>query len=128
MEISRDAIDAYFAAADFDGVNVTIPYKETAMKYCMPDANAKTIGCVNTLVRTPEGVRGYNTDTYGFEYMAKRAGIGFAGANVAILGSGGTCKTAAATADRLGASSITVVSRHPSDMALHVSCPVRYVS
>ncbi len=128
MEISRDAIDAYFAAADFDGVNVTIPYKETAMKYCIPDGNAKTIGCVNTLVRTPEGVRGYNTDTYGFEYMAKRAGIDFADSRVAILGSGGTCRTAAATAARLGASFITVVSRHPSDMGLCVSCPVRYVS
>ena len=128
MEISREDIDAYFAAADFDGVNVTIPYKETAMRYCTPDENAKTIGCVNTLVRTAQGVMGYNTDTYGFEYMAKRAGIDFAAAKVAILGSGGTCRTAAATAARLGASSITVVSRHPSDMALGTSCPVRYVS
>ncbi len=128
MEIARESIDDYFKEAPFEGVNVTIPYKETAMKYCTPDECAKAIGCVNTLVKSADGVMGYNTDTYGFEYLAKRAGIDFSNAKVTVLGSGGTCRTAAYTASRLGAAKIMVVSRHPSDMGLNLKCPVTYVS
>lgn len=132
IEIPRDKIDDYFMYADYSGINVTIPYKETALKYCDADETARKIGCVNTLVRkrSEEGctVRGYNTDTFGFEYMARRAGIGIKGAKVTILGSGGTCRTAAYTVSRLGAASITVVSRHPADLGLDVACPVQYVS
>ena len=128
IEVPRGDIEEYFRKADFCGINVTIPYKETALSYCIPDERAKAIGCVNTLVNLDGKVRGYNTDTYGIEYMAKRAGIEFAGAKVSILGSGGTCRTAAYTASRLGVRSVTVVSRNPSDIGLHLSCPVRYVS
>ncbi|MCR5686863.1 MAG: type II 3-dehydroquinate dehydratase [Lachnospiraceae bacterium] len=127
IEIGRGDIDDFFERADFDAVNVTIPYKETAMSHCLPDEVASDIGCVNTLVRTADGVKGYNTDTYGFEYMASSAGISFSGAKVTILGSGGTCRTAAYTAGRLGAAHITVVSRHPSDMGLNIPCPASYV-
>ena len=128
MEIPRELIDSYFEQADFCGINVTIPYKETALRYCIPDDNAKAIGCVNTLVNRDGTVRGYNTDTFGFEYMAKREGIDIAGMRVTVLGSGGTCRTAAYTASRLNAASVTVVSRHPSDLGFELSCPVKYVS
>ena len=128
MEIERGAIDDFFRKAEFDAVNVTIPYKEKAMRYCIPDERAEEIGCVNTLVANKDGVRGYNTDTLGFEYMARRSGIDFAGAKVAVLGSGGTCRTAAYTASRLGAAHVTVVSRHPSDLSLLLACPVAYTS
>ena len=128
IEVEQGRIDDFFAKADFAGVNVTIPYKEKAMAYCAPDENAAAIGCVNTLVNGDSGVRGYNTDTFGFEYMIKRAGIDVAGKSVAILGSGGTCRTAAYTMSRLGAGRITIVSRHPSDMGIRAKCPVGYVS
>ena len=128
IEVDGSSIDDFFKKADFDGVNVTIPYKEKAMHYCRADENASAIGCVNTLVNTTKGLMGYNTDTYGFEYMARRAGIDFGGRTVAILGSGGTCRTAAYTAARLGSSQITVVSRDPKNMGMALACPVRYVS
>ena len=128
IEIPRDEIDVFLEQADFRAVNVTIPYKETALVHCIADEGAKAIGCVNTLVKTDGVVKGYNTDTYGFEYMAKRAGISFSGMRVSILGSGGTCRTAAYTASRLGAKEITIVSRHPKDMGLKLSCNVEYVS
>ena len=132
IEVPKDEIDGFLERADFAGVNVTIPYKEVALRHCVPDDTAKAIGCVNTLVCSdgPDGksVKGYNTDTFGFEYMCKRAGIDLKGAKVAILGSGGTCRTAAVTASRLGASTVTIVSRHPSDIGLGIHCSVKYVS
>lgn len=128
IEISKEEVEDFFKRAEFTAVNVTIPYKEVAMKHCIPDDNAKAIGCVNTLVNLTGEVKGYNTDTFGFEYMAKRAGIDFKGKRVAVLGSGGTCRTAVCTASRLGASIVTVVSRHPHDMGFATVCPVGYAS
>ncbi|MBR4575550.1 MAG: type II 3-dehydroquinate dehydratase [Lachnospiraceae bacterium] len=129
IEVPKDEIDHFFEAADFDGVNVTIPYKEKAVLYCRPDENAASIGCVNTLVRSGDGtVYGYNTDTFGFEYMLKRSGIDVAGKKTVILGSGGTCRTAAYTLSRLGCGEVYVVSRHPKDMGFKLKCPVSYVS
>ncbi len=128
MEIAKEDIEKYFASGDFSGINVTIPYKEIAIRHCRPDGNAQKIGCVNTLVRNGSEIYGYNTDTFGFEYMLKRAHIDVRAKKVTILGSGGTCRTAAFTVSRLGAGCVTIVSRQPKDLGLDIACPVRYVS
>ena len=45
------------------GLNVTVPYKQEVMAYLAAiDPIAKDIGAVNTLVRIPDGYKGYNTD------------------------------------------------------------------
>jgi shikimate dehydrogenase len=50
------------------GFNVTIPYKEAIIPYVSAmDAIAKEIGAVNTIKITTEGIKGYNTDYYGFQ-------------------------------------------------------------
>ena len=112
IEVPVDKIDGYFAKADFTGINVTIPYKQTAFKYCIADKVALEIGAVNTMVKRNGKVYGYNTDYLGFEYMLKRAGINLAGKKVVILGSGGTSKTARFVCKRAGASAIVVLTRN----------------
>ena len=74
ISLDEDKVDGFLRKGDFDGLNVTIPYKRTVIPYCshLSDA-AKRIGSVNTLVKTPEGLFGYNTDYHGFLSMAKRA-------------------------------------------------------
>ena len=55
------------AALGFVGCNVTVPHKRAALAACTtlgPEAVA--VGAVNTLVVTPEGLHGANTDTTGF--------------------------------------------------------------
>ena len=50
---------------DWVGFSVTIPHKESALKFCGENVDpvAKQIGAVNTLVRQKDGsFRGYNTD------------------------------------------------------------------
>lgn len=50
------------------GLNVTIPYKEQVIPYLDTlDSTAKAIGAVNTIKITQEGLKGYNTDAYGFK-------------------------------------------------------------
>lgn len=112
IEVARDNIEAFFETHDFTAVNVTIPYKEIALKHCEADVSAREIGAVNTLVNRDGIVRGYNTDYLGFMYMLKRAEIELCGRKVAILGSGGTSKTVRYVCNILKADSVVVISRN----------------
>ncbi len=96
-----------------DGFNVTIPYKQSVMPLLDEiDPIALEIGAVNTIV-TGERPLGYNTDAAGFSRMLLRYGLDPANQPTFILGSGGTAKTVRACLTQMGASSVTVVSRHP---------------
>ena len=118
-EIPKDGIDAFMSAADFLAINVTIPYKETVIPYLDHiDEFARAIGAVNTVVKRDGGLYGYNTDFYGMSALIERYGIKIDGKKVAILGSGGTAKTAFAVSSALGAKEIIKVSRTPSDVAV----------
>ena len=116
-ELEPEKLTAFLRRTDIGGLNVTIPYKRDVMPLCDEiDPAAADIGSVNTLVRGADGkLRGYNTDIDGFCYMARRAGIGFAGKKVVVLGSGGASLTAQAAARREGAREITVISRSGPD-------------
>ena len=111
IPVSKEEVDAFLAKADFEGINVTIPYKEVAMKYCQPDEIASDIGCVNTLLNKGDKVLGFNTDCLGFAYLAKSIGTEWKDRKVVVLGSGGTSKTATYVALKSGAKTVTVVSR-----------------
>ena len=117
IEIEKDKVDRFLAEADFDGINVTIPYKETAMAYCENDEISADIGCVNTLHKKDGHIYGYNTDCLGFAYLASTIGIDWKGKKVVILGSGGTSKTASYVAYKSDASRITIVSRKATENA-----------
>ena len=102
----------FFAAKPFDGVNVTIPYKELALALCDEvDERAARIGACNTVLKVRGKLKGYNTDYDGLSYLARSAGISFAGCKVVIFGSGGTSKTATAVAQDCGARDVVIVSR-----------------
>ena len=115
VEIERADLEAFIRDADFKGINVTIPYKQAVMPYLdFISAPAKAIGAVNTIVNRDGKLCGYNTDYGGLMEMARRSGIEFKGRRVLVLGAGGAAKTAAAVAADLGASAVTMSSRHPA--------------
>ena len=90
-EKSPAELDAFLREGDWDGLNVTIPYKKTVLSYCTALSDrARRIGAVNTLVRLPDGgILGENTDAYGFEKLIARAGIAVEGKKCLVFGSGG---------------------------------------
>ena len=104
-EVARDELDAFLRERDFLGINVTIPYKELVIPhlYYIDDA-AKRIGAVNTIVNRDGLLYGYNTDFYGMSELITHAGVSISSKCVAILGTGGTAKTARAVCEALGAS------------------------
>ncbi|MBE6697594.1 MAG: shikimate kinase [Ruminococcaceae bacterium] len=112
-ELAPEAVGEFLWHGDYQGLNVTIPYKQTVIPYLdeLTPAAAK-LGAVNTITRRPDGtLLGDNTDYFGFSYALQSAGIALAQRHVLILGSGGAAKTAVAVAKDQGAASVTVVSR-----------------
>ncbi len=119
IEIPRDELEAFAKKADFSAINVTIPYKELIMPYLYEiDDEALAIGAVNTVVNRGGRLYGYNTDFYGMSMLFTHAGISVKGQKVAILGTGGTSKTAEAVCASLGAKEIIKVSRSGRDGAV----------
>lgn len=83
-------------ALGVQGMNVTVPYKSDVMGHLVSmDEQASVIGAVNTLVRTGDGFKGYNTDLPGLYRAIKSEGIDVEGARVMILGAGGAARAAA---------------------------------
>ena len=112
-DLEEDEVGPFLKSREFDGLNVTIPYKRTVIPYLAElSPRAEAIGAVNTVKKQPDGsLYGDNTDAAGFLALADRAGVSFAGRHVVVLGSGGASRTAVWAAKSRGAASVTVVSR-----------------
>lgn len=112
-EKTPEAVEDFLLHGDWDGLNVTIPYKKTVLPYCAElSERARRIGSVNTLVRRPDGsIFGDNTDAYGFEKLLYRADICPERKKALVLGSGGASVMAVEVLRSLGAADVIVVSR-----------------
>lgn len=113
FEMSESEVGEFLKSDRFDSTNVTIPYKKTVMPFLDEISDeAVRIGSVNTITRTETGgLRGDNTDYFGFSYMIRKSGIEIKGKKVLILGTGGASLTARTVSADMGAESITYVSR-----------------
>lgn len=119
QEVARDALDGFMQARDFRGINVTIPYKEDVIPHLYRiSEQARLIGAVNTIVNRDGKLYGYNTDFFGMKDLLRYAGISLQGKKVAVLGTGGTSRTAVAVASDAGAREILRVSRTGKDGAI----------
>lgn len=117
FEREPEQLEDFLKNGDWDGINVTIPYKKAVLPYCAELSDtARRIGSVNTIVRRPDGsLYGDNTDAYGFESLVKKSGIQVQGKKALVLGSGGASVTVVAVLKLLGAASVTVISRGGED-------------
>lgn len=84
-------------AEGFRGVNLTTPLKEVAfrgLEYL--DVSARTLGAVNTVEFSDDGLIGHNTDGYGFLKALEEAfGKAMEGDSVFVLGCGGAGRAVA---------------------------------
>lgn len=112
-EKSPEELGEFLENGEFNGLNVTIPYKKTVIPYCAElSETARLIGSVNTIVRTADGsLFGDNTDAFGFENLIKHKGIEVTGKKALVLGTGGASVTAQAVLRKLGAAEVVVISR-----------------
>ena len=117
FEKSPEELEDFLKSGEFDGLNVTIPYKKSVMPYCAElSPTAAQIGSVNTIVRRSDGsLYGDNTDAFGFENLIVHNGIEVKGKKALVLGTGGAAVTAQAVLKNLGASEVVVISRKGED-------------
>lgn len=93
---------ARYLMGDFDGFNVTIPYKRDIMEYLDAiEGDAAAFGAVNTVLSAKR--IGYNTDGLGFMQMLKIYGVDPVGKSVLILGAGGAGRSSAVALKNAGA-------------------------
>jgi shikimate dehydrogenase len=101
---------AQLPAEGYAGVNLTIPLKEVAFQGLENlDRSAKTLGAVNTVEFSKNGLIGHNTDGYGFLKALEEAfGKTVQGDSVFVLGCGGAGRAVALMAAQQGAKSLTL--------------------
>src|SRR5262249_23297612 len=101
------------------GLNVTVPHKVAALALCRPDALARRVGAVNTLVYEPGErlPRGLNTDVHGFRALLTEAAAAVSGRRAVGLGAGGGAGAVVVALREEGAI-VEVVSRHPRPLGL----------
>lgn len=117
FEVAPDKLSKFLTDADFDGINVTIPYKKAVIPYCAElSPEAAAIGSVNTITKLPDGrLRGDNTDFHGFLGLIEHSEIAVEGKKCLVLGNGGVAPTVKAALSSLGAAQIITVSRSGED-------------
>ena len=102
-------------ASGFAGCNVTLPHKGDAHRlctWCAPEA--ERTGSVNTLVFGAEGIRGYNTDIYGFgeNLRGHRAySAALETGHATVVGAGGTTRSVVYMLLEAGFQQLTIVNR-----------------
>ena len=112
FEREPSQLQEFFADPELQGINITIPYKVSALEACdVVDPRAERIGCVNTMVRKDGKWHGYNTDYDGFVFTLQHAGIDVSGKECIILGDGASSATVHVALEDLGAKNIVHLSR-----------------
>ncbi len=100
---------------DFDGFNVTIPYKRDVFAYLEEiSREAMEFGAVNTVINAEK--KGYNTDGAGFMLMLESAGVAVNGKKVLVLGAGGSGRSSAVALKRAGAK-VSMYKRNQEELA-----------
>ncbi|MBQ9141720.1 MAG: shikimate dehydrogenase [Lachnospiraceae bacterium] len=107
----EDAVKGAYAL-NLLGCNVTVPYKSDVIAYLSDiDELAARIGAVNTLVRTSEGYKGYNTDMPGLYRAMLSDGVEVKDRACVILGAGGVARAVAVMLLDKGAAKVYILNR-----------------
>lgn len=99
-------------ALNIKGLNATVPHKSAVIPHlCELDPLAAKIGAVNTLVRTSQGYKGYNTDMPGLYRQLQSEGIELSHQQVILLGAGGVARAVAFMCAQYGADKVYILNR-----------------
>lgn len=123
FEIPNDKLGDFVNAIKLlkiKGFNVTIPYKESIIKYLdnISDEAAR-IGAVNTVMLKDNKLYGYNTDYFGIHIMLKSKNISIKNKTAVVLGAGGACKAVITYLLDNDVEKIYIVSRNPKNINLN---------
>jgi 3-dehydroquinate dehydratase/shikimate dehydrogenase len=113
-----DAVEPFLELAEIlkaEGISVTVPHKETITRHLVESSErVQSIGACNTMVKTPQGWKGYNTDAGGFSdsllhFIGKKS---LMNKRITIIGAGGVARAVAAEVSRLHGKAL-ILNRTP---------------
>lgn len=114
FEKPEEELEDFIRNGDWQGLNVTIPYKEKVIKYIDGISDeAAAIGAVNTIVKKDGETIGFNTDYFGFMDTVLgevEPDYDFTDKKCLILGAGGAAKAVKQVFYDLGADDIVMLS------------------
>ena len=114
-ELDESSFNAFMRDKDFEGINVTIPYKQKVIPYLdFIDNDAKNINAVNTIINKDGKLYGYNTDILGVLDTFSYFNINLKDKSVLILGTGATSNTVHYAVKKSGAKNIYKAYRENS--------------
>ncbi len=104
------------ARVELTGFNVTVPHKESILKYCDEVSDlARLVGAVNTVKIENGKIYGDNTDVFGFATALleniKNKNKELHKNKAVILGAGGACRAGIIALKQLGFDNIIIVNR-----------------
>jgi shikimate dehydrogenase len=101
------------AARDYVGANVTVPHKEKALAFSLPDEHAKAVGAANTLWIAGGFLHATNTDVEGFLNNLDACAPQWEGGlgNAVVVGAGGAAHAVVYALLTRRVERITVVNR-----------------
>ncbi len=115
VDLGPDGLGAFLDGLDDDwvGLSLTMPLKESVVPLLNAiDPLARTLRSVNTVLLTPAGRVGHNTDVPGLVTVLGEHGV-VRPRTATVLGSGATARSAIAALVDVGAEQVTVCARRP---------------
>jgi shikimate dehydrogenase len=118
-DIPPKELDRFFDAAGLLGIaglSVTIPYKQTVLRYLHQQSPAvRAIGATNCLTFKGGKWRGYNTDSDAFRETLRARSL--RPRSALVLGAGGAARAAIYALEAKGCTAITIAARRPKVVA-----------
>lgn len=125
FEVPDERVTAVLDAAHtlgFQGLNVTIPHKEAALRHAVcATAAARRVGAANTLWWTERGFAADNTDGAGWLRSLREEAADPCGSRAVILGAGGAARGIADALLDAGCESLRICNRNPGRAAALVA-------
>lgn len=116
QEEELNSLPAFLNKEELLGVNVTIPYKQRMLSYVdRLDTTCRKIGALNTIVREPHRLVGYNTDIYGFCRPLEPYFPEIRDGRAVVFGTGGAARAIVHGLLDCGVEEVILVSRSPRE-------------
>jgi shikimate dehydrogenase len=113
---SKDLPSLDYLKQNYDGINITSPYKEHFFQdVLIDDETIKNLGAVNTLVFNPRGVIGTNTDLLAVRSLIAKLKLQFPKLNILLLGGGAMARVTIQVCKELDLSLIQLTRKNTFD-------------
>jgi len=97
--------------ASVQGLNVTVPFKESVLPYMCMDDDVRCMGAANTLKIKDDKWYAHNTDWQGVYAVMQGSGLNVQDQNLLLFGAGGTARAVLHAAAALGFARVWICNR-----------------